>query len=252
MKSYESSLANSIYEQGKAVNFGVGRELRPIISIDDVEKIKDEKLGFDYRAYIDPIEGYGSVFDGLAFDEKAVRSQSFSILETEKPIAIMTIVIAPKFWIEQQRYFETLQEGVKIIDARGVVKSQEQPDFFVIPAWTQVVSTHKNKLAMPRVRTFKNILSKIEELSPKNTYIETIAQGQLRREKEGAVDTLLAAHQLNDLISFNDLPFDAELMGKNSEGSSSTVKMAGFFGLNKAENICSAGTLGPVFYKQFK
>lgn len=252
MKSYESLLANSVYEQGKAVNFGEGRELRPILSIDDVEQIKGEKLGLDYRAHIDPIEGYGSVFDGLAFDEKAVRSQSFSILEAEKPIAIMTIVIAPKFWIEQQRYFETLADGVKIIDARGVVKSQGQPDFFVIPAWTQVVATHKNKLAMPGVRTFKNILSKIEELSPKNTYIETIAQGQLRRDKEGAVDKLLAAHQLDDILAFNNLPFDTELIGKNSEGSSSTVKMASLFGLKKAENICSANTLGPVFYKQFK
>lgn len=252
MKSYESHLANSIYEQGKAVNFGEGRELRPIVSIDDIKKIEGEKLGLDYRAHIDPIEGYGSVFNGLAFDERAVRSQSFSILENDKPVAIMTIVIAPKLWIEQQRYFETQGEGVKIVDARNVVGSQELPDFFVIPAWTQVATTHKNKLAMPGVRTFKNILSKIEEVSPKNTYIETIAQGQLKRDKGGVIDKLLAEHQLNDMIQFNDLPFDTELIGKNSEGSSSTVKMANLFGLKRAENICSANTLGPVFYKQYK
>lgn len=252
MKNYESQLANSVYEQGKAVNFGEGRELRPIISIDDIKKIEGEKLGLDYRARIDPVEGYGSVFDGLAFDESAVRSQSFSVLEADKPIATMTIVIAPKFWIEQQRYFESQDEGVRIVDARDVVGSQELPDFFVVPAWTQVADSHKSKLAMPGVRTFKNILSKIEEQSPENTYIETIAQGRLGKKERLAVSKLLAARQLNDEISFEDLPFDRELVGKNSEGSSSTVKMAGLFGFKKAENICSANTLGPVFYRKFK
>lgn len=251
MKNYESQLANSVYEQGKAVSFGEGRELRPILSIDDIEKIKEEKLSLDYRVRTDPAEGYGSVFEGLAFDETAVRSQSFSVLEADKPIATMTIVIAPKSWIGQQRYFESQEGGLRIVDARNVVGSQELPDFFVVPAWTQVAASHKTKLAMPGVRTFRNILDKIEELSPANTYVETIAQGLLGREKQDVIGRLLAAHQLYDRISFDDLPFDKELIGKNSEGSSSTVKMAGLFGLKKAENICSANTLGPVFYRRF-
>ncbi len=251
MKSYENILANSIYKEGKDVDFGEGRELKPIINIEDVERINGENLGMDYRAKIDSSEGYGSVFEGLAFDKKVVRSQSFSIEEFGKPVAVMTVVIAPKIWIEQQRYFEKLESGVKLVDASAVVKS-EMPDFFVIPAWTKVAESHRNKLAMPGVRTFKNILNKIEEESPEKTYIEAIAQGQVNLKNDDKLRELFEKHPLESTISFDEFPFDENLLCKNNEGSASTVKIARLFGFEEAENICSANTLGPVYYKNLK
>ena len=252
-----NKLSESIQTAVEAVNFGPDRQVVSVISDEILAKVQEQGLGMDNRALPEAKTGISSVFEGLDFDPENLRSQAFSIYEGQIPIGLMTMVIAPRSWLENQRYLlrETVGEGleaVKIIDFREVVGGDKFPDVCVMPAWTKVADKHRTKLALPGFRAFHQMLSVIQQSAPDNTYLEMVAQGQLVQSKSSKTMKFIGDKPLGSSIESDAMPFDISLFGKNSPGSSSTVKMAKLLGLQQAENIASIQSLGPVFFKQLK
>jgi len=246
---HHNKLAEELVKIVTDFNFGDGCVIRPVTSPDIVEQIKQTEIrGIDYRAKTEPENGFASVFEGLAFDQEKVRSQSFAIYEQESPVGVMSFVIAPKTWIAEQRYFMRENGGVRVVDAKAVTGT-ELPNFYIIPAWTKVISTHRLKFAIPGFRAFTRVMTKIQESSPQHTWIESIAQGQFPFDKKEEL-VELSKRALNTFIPEHELPFNLKLVGKNNPGSSSTVKMAKVMGLNQIDNLGSGLTLGPVFTKK--
>jgi len=247
----DNKFAQSLFDEVKAINFGSNRQIVAVNSQEVVAKMKEAGITLDYRAIAEPTDESASVFKGLDFDPEKIRSQAFTILENGEPIAIMTFIIAPRNWIQKQKYFKKENQGVTILDAKSVA-SGSMPEYYVIPAWTKVVDSHRGKLALPGVRAFNGIIQKITAQAPDNTWMEVSAQGVLPRKEMEKVAEFLNTKQVNDLIANDDLPFDSEIIGRNTEGSSSTIKIATRLGMNQIKDLGSSRTLGPVFAKKIK
>lgn len=252
MSNYESELANKIYNTVETINFGKNRTVKPVLQNDILKTLKEAKLPLDYRAITENRDGYKTVFEGLEFDKENVRTQSFSIYEGEKPIAVMSIAIAPKSWIKKQKYIKNNGDELIVFDYKNITNNEHEPDFFVIPAMTKVIDSHRTKLAISGFNAIKKIFEVLAEKAPQNTYMEVIAQGKLEYEKWKELENFLSDKKAGTIINKRDFPFDPNLVGKNSTGSSSTVKMARLLGLTEVENIGSVKTLGPVFIKKLK
>jgi len=242
-------LAEELLEVVKNVSFGSGRIIKPVTSPGIVEEIeKTEIRGIDYRAKKKPEDGFASVFEGLAFDPKRVRSQSFALYEQESPVGVMSFVIAPQAWIAEQRYFARENGGVRVVDAQSVTNT-EIPSFYIIPAWTKVLHSHRLKFAIPGFRAFRKVMEIIQKSAPSDTWIEVTAQGQFPFDRKGELIEL-SKRELNTFIAEDELPFDLEMVGKNNSGSSSSVGIALLMELRQVDNLGSALTLGPVFTKK--
>lgn len=244
-------LANSIEDAVLAIDFGEGRSVVPIDSNETIKQLKYVDLGTDFRVTGESKPGIASVFDRIAFDPENLRSQSFAIYEGEKPVGSMSFIIEPKSWIVQnERYFQKSDEGVKVLDAHAVTGS-ELPEFYITPGWTKVADSHRGLLAIPGFHAFKDVMEILERSAPEGTWIEVVAQGQLPYETNGkAVE--LSKSEVGTIIPFDQFPFDFSLFGLSGEGSVSTVKMARLLGLNEIKDICSPSTLGPVFAKKIR
>lgn len=251
-KSYDKNmLAQGIYGAITRANFGSNFRVVPVTSLEIVEQLKASEIKeVDYRAKIEQEDGFLPVFDGLAFDSKNVRSQAIALYEGDEPVGVMTQVIAPKKWIEKQRYFEKEQNGIYVRNFETVSRDG-LPDFMIIPAWTKVAPRHLLRFAVPGFRAFRNAMSQIIENAPKNTWMEAIAQGQFPFDRRNEL-LAIAERGVGTFVPKDALPFEMDLIGKNNSGSSSSVKMARVMGLGQIQNIGSAMSLGPVFAKKLK
>jgi hypothetical protein len=247
---YSETLANGIYEKVKSINFGDGFKIKPVITEETVTALKDVLVGIDYRAKINPENGFASMFEGLAFDPQRLRSQSFAIIneETNKPVGTITAIIAPKPWISTQRYFMREENGVRVRDFKAV-SGDKLPEFVIIPAWTKVVSEYLGHFAIPGFHAFKKMMEFIQQGAPKNTWMESIAQGEWPVDRRDEL-TKLTDQGVGTFIATSELPFTLDLIGKNSRGSSSSAKMAPIMGLSKINNLGSSVSLGPSFAKR--
>jgi len=246
----DNELANRLAQAVLTVNFGEGRRVAPIFGADNIAELAEAGLAIDYRVLLEAGNGVSSVSEGLAFDSENVRSQSYIIYENEKPIGSMSFLVAPKKWIQRQRYFQKNDDGIGIADARAVTGS-DFPDFYIIPGWAQVLDSHRGHLAISGFRAFSNAIKTIEEAAPEGTWMEAVAEGQLPYEYRGK-SMQLARAGIGAVISYEKFPFDVNIMGLNSAGSASTVKMARSLGLAEAKNVYSPSTLGPVFAKRVR
>ncbi|MFC1627044.1 hypothetical protein ACFL18_00620 [Patescibacteria group bacterium] len=242
-----NKLANSIYQTALTMGLNDGGKIVPVTTEEIVDQIKNSPIKqLDYRAKIQPENGIGSIFSGLAFDPKSVRIQSLALYEQENPVGIMSFVVAPKTWIKKQRYFKRKNNGVEVVDAQAIT-GEKLPDFYIIPAWTKVIDSHLLKFAIPGFRAFKKIIKLIQESASQNTWMELIAQGQFEERSKLAE---LLKREIGTFIPKNELPFQLDMIGKNNQGSSSSRKMAKLLGLKQVENLGSGLTLGPVFVKE--
>lgn len=250
---YENPLAQNLFESVQRINFGENRIIKPVKTEEALGDLSNTGLGLDYRAVTEEIPGYKTVFDGLAFDKEAVRTQCFSVYEEESPIAIMSIAITPKSWIEQQRYLQLDKNNLiaKVIDYKSAINESETPEFFIVPAWTKTIESHRNKLAIPGFKAIKNIFEILQNEAPQNTHMEVIAQGQFLNKDDLFLKDILSKSVGTD-IDVSQLPFSKEIIGQHSSGSSSTVKMARLLNLQQINRIGALPTLGPVFYKKVK
>jgi len=245
----EETLAIQLTHLMTSENFGDSR----IVSVDSkdiLSQLNEAKMEQDYRVKAEPEEGIASTFEGVAFDPEKLRSQSFAIYEQEKPVGVMSLVIAPKPWIEQQRYYKKEDDGVRVVDAHTIT-AQDIPDFYIIPGWTQVTPSHKGKFAARGFSMFKKAIELIQSNAPKNTWMEVTAQGRLDRQKRKA-SISFAREKHDKFIPKDELPFDIETIGEIAPGSSSTAKMARLMGLERVEDVGSDSTLGPIFAKKVK
>jgi hypothetical protein len=250
--TYQNPLANGIYSQVEGVGFGSRYQIKPVVSSETAQALKDVLGGIDYRAKIEPEPGYGSVFEGLDFDSERLRSQSFALYDQEKnrPVGIMTAIVAPKIWVSNQRYFKRESGGARISDFKAIT-GHDLPDFLIIPAWTKVVPEHLGHFAIPGFRAFRRMMGLIQDKAPENTWMEAIAQGEwpVARRDELAK---LTDQGVGAYIPQEDLPFSLDQIGKNNKGSSSSVKMAPVMGLKRIDGLGSSVSLGPSFAKRVK
>lgn len=238
---------------GAMKNAGFGEEFRtqPVVDESTIQQIKASKLqGLDYRAKINPEPGFSSTFEGLAFDPDHIRTQSTAIYDKEKPIGLMTHVIAPRKWIEQQRYFERVDGGIRIRDFRAVSNSG-MADFMVIPGWTILDTDYRfpRKIIRPGFAAFNKIMDMIQASAPKNTYVEAVAMGRFPpSERQKLLD--IATLDLDTFVPSKELPFELDMIGLNADGSMASVNMAERMGLNRVVGLGASRSLGPVFVKQ--
>jgi hypothetical protein len=243
-------LANRIEDAVLAVNFGDNRRIVPVANVETMTQLYEAGIGLDSRVTAEAKLGIASVFDRIAFDSENVRSQSFAIFEGENPIGSMSVLTTPKSWIAKQRYFQKGVDGVKVLDAHAI-SGPELPEFYIIPGWTKVTDSHRGLLAHPGFTAFRNVIEILEDSAPDDTWMEAVAQGQLPSDMRRKAFEL-SDNEVGTVIPFDEFPFDADMIGVSSGGSTSTVKMARLLGLAKLDNLGSVSTLGPVFAKKIK
>ena len=225
-------------------NFIPDYKFHPVTKEEEYNRVKNA-LSMDYRAKKYPESGYASVFEGLEFDSKQLRSQAFYIATPDgEPIGVTTFVITPQNLIEQQRYIIKKNSKFFITDFKEVNKINETPKYLIVPAWTTVKPEYKNVFSRSGIRFLTNVINKVLDNAPKNTYIEVTAQGKVSHEE---TDFLLQ-YQLGREIRPSLIP--TQYFCINDRGSSSSVKIAEFLGLQRIPNVASARSLGPVFVKQ--
>lgn len=250
--------AQEILDAAASVRFTEDRRVVPVISEVQAADIANSGLGRDGRTSLENREAVASVFEGLAFDPEKVRSQMFSLMEGEHPIGVMTFHIVPKSYIEKQRYFKREESGLRIVDYAAVTGG-ELPEFCIIPAWTELLKTHRKqaRIIAPAVRAFDKMYEVIKEEAPEGTWVESVPSGILAAGAEGEPKEAMIArvrsvielskNDVGTLIPFNSLPFGMEAFGVYGEESSATKTNAIRIGLTQVEGIASNGTLGPVY-----
>lgn len=222
-----------------------------IVKIDSPEKYKavsEAGLGMDYRAKEEEGNGVASVFEGLDFDSENLRTQSYLLEKESEVVAVITFAIAPKKWIEGQRYFRKVEGGVEVCDFKMV--AGDLPEFLIIPAWTKVIPKYRGKFAWSGFKLFDNVLKTIQEESLENTWIEVVAMGTDNHQEE--TRGLSRNTPVGTFLREDQLPFSLDKIGVSAESASSTGKMATLLKIPLIPNIGSAGTLGPVYAKSIK
>jgi hypothetical protein len=250
-ESYTNNpLAEEIYQLMVNIGFGGQFKVEPVINQEAVTRIKDSSLqGLDYRSKTVFEPGFGTVFTGLAFDPENIRTQATAIYDKEKPIGLMTHVIAPRAWVSQQRYFERVDDGIVIRDFRAV-SGNIMADYLIIPGWTILDRQYRFPRAIikPGFEAFKQIISLLKSQSPNNTFIEAAAMGKFPPSQRNLLLELVN-REVGTFISKSELPFELDEIGQNAEGSMASVNMAEKIGLSRIADLGSGRSLGPVFAK---
>ncbi|MFA6421875.1 MAG: hypothetical protein WCV92_00495 [Candidatus Buchananbacteria bacterium] len=263
------SISAQIIEMIRAVNFGDGIEMVPVDNEETFDLIKNSKLGLDYRSKKEGDEESASVFDGLDFDPDKLRSQAFALFDmagAEKiPVGIMTFTIAPRRWVEKERYWEKVSDGVVVrdhFDLSDVVGSERSmPEFIISPSWTKVDPRYAGKFAIPGFNVIRKTLGLLAEAAPDQTFLEVSAQGQagqndrtIRQRLAGIVSSSSAGQKFTnqEIEQASGINGFMNLIGKSTEGSATTVQVAKLLGINEAVNYGDDLTLGPVFSKRIK
>jgi hypothetical protein len=189
------------------------------------------------------IQERGLTYQDYGYDDFQVKH------EQDSAIGIMSIVIAPERYIANEKYFKSDHDKLRLVSFQEAHGLSETPAYLVIPAWTIVEPQYRTRFAIPGFRAYKRMLDVIAENAPVNTYIEASAAGKI----EGANRRqLFELRELPIGTEFDQeyFPYDFSLLGENSPGSSSSVKLAGMLNLEKSENIGSSRSLGPVFLRK--
>jgi len=245
-QKYNNPLANSVYYCLLTALSSIPGQVLPITTPVIYKKVS-QALGSDVRSFEDEHGKTASIFDGLDFDPNRTRTQAITIIENDRPIALLTFVIVPASEIALQRYLKLEGQRKRVGNFESIWNAK--PSFLVVPGYTNVETSHRQqlKLALPGVRAIMNTLSLLKESSPPDTWMEIVAQGSSSKIQRQFINSVLACHQVGNDIR-NDLSNIPEnLFGINNDGSKSSMKLANLCGLKLAQNICSCPSLGPVF-----
>lgn len=256
-----SPLNKLVSDAAAQVSFGEGYSVQTVDTPGLYLALKGKGLGPDSRAKLDDSETNDSALKGLSFNQEKVTSQIFSIMEHGEPIGVMTFNIAPKSYIEKEKYLKRESDGIRIVDFRTLTNG-EGADFYIIPAWTELAEGFKGSFTIAKsgMKLFDSILGVLVNEAPENTWVESVAQGEIAELRSGEdprdrFERVKKIRELTDqefgtLIPLSEFPFSIESFGKNGVGSSATVSNSRRIGLVQAENIASDGSLGPVFIKK--
>ena len=233
------------------------------VAVDSLEKYNELRsfCGMDYRASDQDTFCCRSTLSGLAFDSGRVTSEVFSLGRDGGPMGLMTLIIAPRIWMQRQRYIELLSNREIVVRSFEDIYGQEPPDYVLIPGWTYVLPEYRTSLALTGFRFFQEAKRMIVETSPGTLGIELNVQGSIRTN-----DLLTYISQPGDRISGNFQGFDwmqdiiskggptiylDQLVGAYNDNATSSIKMAEYMKLKHIPNIGNfSGRLsgGPVFY----
>ncbi len=247
---YQDALALQVLQQVQLARLPNGYALEPIIDEASLAKLTDT-FGIyakDYRARNQREDGFGSVFEGLAFEPGTVRSQTVAVCYEATPIATMSIVIAPCKWIARQRYFQQSVGGIIVRDFQTYAGAM--PNFVIIPAWTMVYPQYSKDLAVAGFRVFYRAINLLKENAPCLTYIEAIAQGVGIRKRSFYEE--LSNREVGSFIKAEEFDTPLEHIGIPYAGSIPSVKMAKVLGLIRVDGYGSSVSLGPVFYARVR
>lgn len=252
IETYKNNeLANSIFETIVGAGFGEHFLLRAVLNAATAAEIKESPLtGLDYRAKLDDEPGIASTFRGLAFDSENIRTQSTAIYEGDKPIGLMTMAIVPKPWIDKQRYFQAVDEGIVVRDFKAVSIGRGA-DFLIVPAWTILDPRYRypKSIIRPGFQAFMKSMEVVQSSAPEDTYIEAVAMGNFPRPRIAELQ-VIDSKQLGTFVPWSELPFPREMLAVNAESSMASVSMAQRMGLSRIERVASSRSLGPVFAKE--
>jgi hypothetical protein len=205
-------------------------------------------LGQDFRAVKESVEGVRSALEGLAFDPQNVRIQVFYTTDGEKPVAVTTLAIAPKKWIEQQRYLLLTSGEIEVCHAWEIYRIRSAPEYLIMPAWTKVAQEHRGHFAFRGLKFIQGAIQLLEREAPRGTWLELIAMGKYHNQKVPEIDNL----KFGESLPLDNLPFPIEDFGTSCETSISTIKLASFLKLPRIGNAAHGKTLGPIFAKFVK
>lgn len=259
----EKKLPDQIIGIVNETNFGESIDVVPVDNIEIVNQLKNAKIGMDSRVKTKDDEKNKSIFKGLDFDLNKMRSQAFIIYDKNNneqiPVGVMTIIIAPKWWAKEERYWEKVSDGIVLRDYADLLEKtgnvKEMPDFVIQPAWTKVDPKYLGKFAVPGFRVIKKILDLLSEQAPDNTFIEIKAEGKANQKGKEYLEQLISSLEVGHKLSSEEIDgVDnfVDLMGQNTIGSNSTVKTAELLNVGKVTNFSSGSSLGPIFIKKIK
>lgn len=249
MNSFEklNTLSDEINSRVQNISFGENINIVRVDNKDKFAELSDSGLGLDYRTKSENSDKFASLFDGLAFDENRIRTQSYFLKDKEKVAAIITFAITPRKWANEQMYLKKKNSGIEICDFSSL--NNENPEFVISPAWTKVDSEYLNKFAIPGFKLFKNVLEILENKSPQNTFLEISARGNYI--KKGELQEFLKEKGVGSFIPESELSFKLEEIGIPSKGAESTAKMARLLNIPLLPDVATT-SLGPVFVKRAK
>lgn len=246
----DNDFANEVLEIMSLTLNKNGYRVLPVVNEAQIKQVVAASLNLDMRAKITHDNLYDTVFNGLSYDKRRLRSQACIIINPKSDIlAIVTFIIAPKLWIEQQRYFYLSEHTVSIKKA-AFLSNDEEADFYIIPGWTQVIPSYKGNFAISGYKAIMSVTQFLCSNSVSKTWLQIIAQGLCPKDKQKIIIEL----SKNENLSINESEFPTSLsnFGMNYQGSSSTVKMARLMGLTKIDHIADSLTLGPVYMKYIR
>ena len=249
MNSFEklNNLSDEINSSIQNISFGENINIVRVDNKDKFAELSDSGLGLDYRTKSENSDKFGSVFEGLSFDENKIRTQSYFLKDKEKVAAIITFAITPRKWANEQMYIRKKDSGIEICDFSTLNK--ENLEFIISPAWTKVDPEYLNKFAVPGFKLFKNVLEILENKSPQNTFLEITARGNYI--KKGELQESLKEKGVVTFMSEDELPFKLDEIGVPSKGAESTAKMARLLNIPQLQDVATT-SLGPVFIKKAK
>lgn len=244
----EPNLAENIDALAEERSFGEDVKIVRIDSPEKVDAVIQAELGMDFRVKIEAEEGLASVFEGVDFDPKQFRTQSYLLEKNGEAVAVITFAIAPKKFIEKQKYFRKVDGGIEVCDFKMLTGGS--PDFLIIPGWAKVAKPYLSKFAWPGFKLFNDVLKTLQEESPENTWIEITAQGtNTNREETG---WWAEEARVGDFFPEDQLPFKLEQLGVPADSAVSTSKMADLLKIPQIPNVGDSSSLGPVYAKVVK
>jgi hypothetical protein len=186
---------------------------------------------------------------GAEFDPDAVRTQTATLLDARRePVAVMTLVIEPKFWLQRQRYLVREPESFRVATLADVLRQGDAPDFAVGPGWTYAQPEYRNQFGRLGVTLMMQLLAAAADAAPTGTWFMASAAGPLPFEQREVIAELWE-RPVGSPVQPGELPVTATLVGTPRCESRATAKFAQLLGWEQIEGVADQNTLGPVFAK---
>ena len=207
-------------------------------------------LNIDYRPRLF-LDDSAPTEHGVAFDANAIRTQTVCLIEGEAPVALMTLVIEPRIWLERQRFLKREGDLFVVADIAGVLQIDVVPAFAVGPGWTFVKSEYRARYGRLGVELMMQMLAAIADAAPADTWFMVSAAGPLPFEEQEIIDGIWE-RGVGSSVEPKELPVTTALVGTPRCESRATATFARLLGWGQLDGVADQRTLGPVFAKKIR
>jgi hypothetical protein len=222
-----------------------------LVDVDLAAVINSCGINLDYRPRLYP-QDCAPTHLGAAFDPEYVRTQTVALLNTQaEPVAVMTLVIEPRFWLQRQRYLIRDGEDFRIAALAEVLQQNETPAFAVGPGWTYVLPQYRNQLGRFGLTLMTQLVAAAADAAPTQTWFMAGAAGPLPFE-EREILAEIWERPIGSAVRAAELPVETALVGSPRCESRTTATFAQLLGWKQLDGVADQNTLGPVFAKRIK